>query len=737
LPFRARACRPASLLLAAGVTLLGGIVPARRAAAFGAMPEAITSYKIRVRYEPGSHEYTGQAQVSWINTAPEPVPDLQLHLYPNAFKNAASTYLRESENAERLTRLLAGRWAWLDITKLRLESGADLTDRVRFIAPDDGNADDRTVARVELPRPAAPGELVRFTVEFHGRMPPVVDRGGWAKDFVMAAQWYPKLGVYEAAGRRGRVTGGWNCHQFHSKSEFFSDFGDYEVTITLPGTWKTGGTGSRVWRHENQDGTATERWARRGVHDFAWTASPRFDVVERTFEARKEVSEAELEAVARTLGREVEDVRLPDVKVRLLAFPEERRATERNLRALFTAIKFYGLWYGPYPYDSFTLLVPPRAAEIAGGMEYPAFVLGFRSFGYLRRYGWLEGTLVHEFGHQYWYGMVASNEFEESWLDEGLDTYSEAEAMGRLQPRISRFYRVLGVPVPGVEWHDLGGPGAPLFGIFGRSVWYGYWGYVRRLFLAEPATDAVVRNAWDYWSEGVYTVNSYQRPAMILKTLERLVGTPAWPRVLRTYAENYRFKHPTTRDFLATLNSVTGQDWSSFFDQFVWGQRRVDYEVATISSDAIEGLPGIYERDGKRVTVTARDLERERERREKATRKDKASKQAALDTTRYRSEVRVRRLGDGIVPVEVRVYFSDSTSVRENWDGRYPWAKFTYTRPARVDSVAVDPDGKVLIDVNRLNNVRAAQANRQPAQRWTLHWLLWVQSFLQLVGWVA
>jgi hypothetical protein len=200
LPFRARACRPARLLLAAGVTLLGGIVPARRAAAFGAMPEAITSYKIRVRYEPGSHEYTGQAQVSWINTAPEPVPDLQLHLYPNAFKNAASTYLRESENAERLTRLLAGRWAWLDITKLRLESGADLTDRVRFIAPDDGNADDRTVARVELPRPAAPGELVRFTVEFHGRMPPVVDRGGWAKDFVMAAQWYPKLGVYEAPG---------------------------------------------------------------------------------------------------------------------------------------------------------------------------------------------------------------------------------------------------------------------------------------------------------------------------------------------------------------------------------------------------------------------------------------------------------------------------------------------------------------------------------------------------------
>ena len=139
---------------AAGWLLLCATFSAWSAAYAGlAMPEAITSYRMRVRYDPVRHEAQGQATISWINNSGETVPDLQLHLYLNAFLNVKSTYFRESEDADLLRKALEGQWGWLDITRLTLADGSDLTSRIEFIAPDDGNRDDRTVARVVLPRP--------------------------------------------------------------------------------------------------------------------------------------------------------------------------------------------------------------------------------------------------------------------------------------------------------------------------------------------------------------------------------------------------------------------------------------------------------------------------------------------------------------------------------------------------------------------------------------------------------
>src|SRR6185295_19329549 len=171
--------------------------------------------------------------------------DLQFHLYLNAFRNAKSTYLRDSEDLDGFLKGLDGHWGSTDVTYLGLVDGTDLTRRIEFVAPDDGNRGDRTVARVRLPQPVAPGERIELTVEFDATFPRAVDRSGWATDFVLAGQWFPKLGVYEPAGKNGRATGGWNCHQFHTMTEFFADFGDYDVSITIPRAWKIGATGAR------------------------------------------------------------------------------------------------------------------------------------------------------------------------------------------------------------------------------------------------------------------------------------------------------------------------------------------------------------------------------------------------------------------------------------------------------------------------------------------------------------
>jgi hypothetical protein len=759
----------AALSLAAPALLFAPV----SARALGAMPEAIASYRIAVRYDPVTHIARGTAHVTWVNTSGEAVPDLQFHLYLNAFKNMKSSFLREADDAEAMGRKLAGRWGWIDIRRLALDNGADLTRGLEFIAPDDNNHDDQTVARVTLPRPLPPGDVLRMTIDFEERIPYAVDRAGWSKDFVMAAQWFPKLGVYQPARdpRTGatRAQHGWNCHQFHSHTEFFADFGEYDISITVPKQWTIGATGQRVERHTNVDGTATERWTQRGVHDFAWTASPSYHVDERVFRGDSMVSAKELAATAALLGRTPEQVRLSDVRVTLLSFPAERGAVARHFRSVFAAIKYLGLWYAPYPYEHLTVVIPPYDAAIVGGMEYPTLFLGDLSFLSFARYGWMENTDIHEYAHQYWYGLMASNEFEESWLDEGFASYATAKVQEITQPRIGVTWRWGGYPIPGVAWHSLSLPWAlfrldepdgwaqlpmPLFGVFGRSTPTSELMRRRRGFLDRPATDDVVRNGWEYSSGPVYGTNSYSRPTTILATLERLAGSPAWPRVMRTYAENYRFKHPTTRDFLATLNTETGKDWSWFFDQFLWGSRKLDYAVSTISNDAITEAPGMYDTPKGRVTRTEAEIDRADRARERLERRaEKAAKRAARDAkrkgapapvatakeppTRYDCEVRVQRLGDAVAPVELAVYFSDSTVAHERWDGRYQWAKFRYTRAAKIDSAVVDPEGKWLLDVDRLNNSRVATVNHRPAQRWTVHWLLWVESFLQVVGWLA
>jgi hypothetical protein len=733
-----------ALILVPMIAVLRGAAPARAALA---MPEAVASYRIRVRYDPVTHELIGRSSITWLNTSPESVSDLQLHLYLNAFKNLKSSFLQETMTEDdRIGRLLDGAWGWTEITSLRLEGGGEQADRIEFLAPDDGNADDRTVARVVLPRPVAPGERLQFDNEFNARMPRAVDRCGWARDFVMAAQWFPKLGVYEPAGKRGRQKGGWNCHQFHATSEFYADFGDYDVQITVPVEWTIGATGERVERRENGDGTVSERFIQRGVHDFAWTASPRFRVHRRTFRSAQQVRPAELAAVARELGRTPEQLRLPDVAVTLLAFPDEGHAVGRSFDAVFAAIEYFGLWYGPYPYDHVTVVIPPHDASIVGGMEYPTLFLGESSFMTPPAFQTFEETLIHEFGHQYWYGIVASNEFEESWLDEGFVSYSTARVMDEIYgPRIAT-WPVSDYAIPGVEWHRLSLPWRlagiaeppegwgtlplPLFGVFGRALPISDTGRRRMRYLARPATDDVVRNAWEFRSSEVYGTNSYSRPATVLATLERLVGRPDWARVLRAYAERHRFGHPTTRDVVASLEAVTKRDWDWFFEQFVWGHRRLDYAVAEITSDEIDEPPGVYGERGRRRVRTASAIERERRERERRRGSDTLPSE-------YVSEVVVERRGDAVIPIELKVFFADSTVVLEHWDGRYQWARFRYQRPARVDSALLDPEGRWLLDTDRLNNSRARRADRTAARRWSVHWLLWVQSFLQLVGWLA
>ncbi|HET7221332.1 MAG TPA: hypothetical protein VFJ02_24925, partial [Vicinamibacterales bacterium] len=318
----------------------------------GAAPAAGTgrsprnaNYVITARLDPGSRTLKGEQLVTWRNIAAIPAPTLQFHLYYNAWRNTRSTWMRE--------RLLAGDdeiasrpesdWGWIDVTSLKIvrANGApvDVTASLRYIAPDDGNSDDRTVAEIPLAAPVAPGETINVQIAWSARVPRTFARTGAIRNFYFIAQWFPKIGVFQDAG--------WNCHQFHAATEFFADFGIYDVRLTVPEGWTVGATGLERNRRTEADGTTTHQYYAEDVHDFAWTTSP--DYVERT--------------------ERFTHPGLPPVAMRLLLQPEHTAQADRHFQATRAALRYYGEWFGPYPYSTITIVDPAWQSE-ADGMEY-------------------------------------------------------------------------------------------------------------------------------------------------------------------------------------------------------------------------------------------------------------------------------------------------------------------------------------------------------------------------------
>jgi hypothetical protein len=641
------------------------------------------SYSIEARLDPEKRTIVGTLVLDWRNTTDQALDRFPFHLYWNAFRNNLSTMARGvGRRAPDDRRHEERTFGWIQAKSVRLLGGAeeggsmhDLTPTLRYL-DEDGNADDRTVMEVRTATPVAPGEVARFRIEWEALVPHgSVGRAGWVHDYHFVAQWFPKIGVF--------WKGAWNCHPSYPWTEFFSDFGIYDVKLTLPRGFVVGATGRLEGRIENSDGTETFRFVQEDVHDFAWTASRRF-----------------LERRAR-----FDDPGYPPVDIRLLVQPEHAHLAERYLEATKIALRTYGTWSAPYPYPQLTV-VDPAWGSSSGGMEYPTLFTGGTSVLAPPELRGLEGVTIHEAGHQFWYGLVANNEFEEAWLDEGFNSYMEAKASD----------------------HSLGpgGWGRRYFGGAPRGDGAGWpvaapgvaipRGSDSLVGLREGGEgDTMARKAWTYRDAGSYGLNSYGKPALVMQTLEGLLGEESMVRVLRVYARRYRFAHPTTEDFIATVNEVTGQDWRWFFDQTFFSADLCDYGVEARSEEARTPAGWLEDEDG-RLELKAPDRKNEEG-----------------EGRRFESRVTVVRNGEVILPVELRVDFADGRVVTEWWDGRDRWARFRY-EGAKVVRAVVDPGRKIAIDVNPSNNEWVSDRGpaRRAATKWAARYLFWLQNLLEL-----
>ena len=647
--------------------------PTRPTVAPSSLPQARSprnaSYNITARLDPSSRTLTGEQLLTWRNISAVAATTLRFHLYYNAWRNTRSSWIRE--------RILAGDteiaqrpdsdWGWIDVTSIKLvrASGApvDVTQSLRFIAPDDGNSEDRTLTEIPLGAPVKPGETINVQIAWSSRIPRTFARTGAIGNFYFVAQWFPKIAVLEDTG--------WNSHQFHATTEFYSDFGIYDVRLTVPTGWIVGATGVERGRRDEGNRTTTHQYYAEDVHDFAWTTSP--DYIER------------LERFAHP--------GLPQVAMRLLLQPEHANQADRHFQATRAALRYYGEWFGPYTYPTITI-VDPAWQSGADGMEYPTlFTAGTRWIA-PRRVPEPEEVTVHEAGHQFWYGIVATNEFEHAWMDEGINTFATARTLEQVYEPFYYSHRYFAELIPWV-FDDL-----PLNRATQSNLLSSY--------RAAASADVPSTPTWRYWPGTAGNI-TYSKTSLWLHTLERMLGWDTLQRILSTFFTRWAFKHPKPQDFFAVANEVSGQDLTWFFDQVYRSSSTFDYKIDVFTSEPREDRG--YLRDSNRQTGTE------------------------LSANAYRTAVVVRREGDGTFPVDVRVVLENAQEVRWRWDGRDRWKLFEVDTPVPAISAQVDPDRVLLLDINYTNNSRSlAPKSRAAARKWSLTWLIWLQDHLLTYG---
>lgn len=630
-------------------------------------PARVVRYELRARLDPELHTVDGEGRIELENVAAAPLRDLRLHLYLNGFKNDATVFRRARVAGFRGE--IAGAPGFIDVKKLALvgEGGVeeDLWANHEVIShrgesPQDplraedaplvaGAPDDETDVRVPLPREVPPGAKITLAVAFHDQLPEISERTGYRGSFHFVGQWFPKLAKLERDGT-------WASFPFHHVAEFYADFGSYDVTLDVPERFVLGATGPAV-EARREGGRRIERHVQDRVHDFGWTAWDRF--VER------EATEG-------------------PVRIKLLFPPGYEPAAERELQSSVAGLRDLGARFGAYPYDVLTVVHPPDVASEAGGMEYPTLITTGGPWWPAHGSHEIEGVTVHELGHQWFYGLVATNEVQWPAGDEGLNSWAEQLVMRRMLGE--------GTAV------SLGPIQLSYFAISQQG--------------AAPRFDEPIFQPADHFANGSsYGARVYGATSVALETLRRTYGEARFDAALGAYARKHRFSHPTPEDLFAALETWVSRDCAKAARAALTTPTTLDFSVERVTAAKRHAPKGWFDKP-----------ERERD-------------PALAGFEGWSGSVWIARRGVVDLPLTVELRFADGSQRREVVRfGDRPWLRLDADGPKELVSAIVDPDLAILLDRDRTNNflssrkVGAASVTRERATAW-------IGVLMRGVGW--
>ncbi|MEO5584244.1 MAG: M1 family metallopeptidase, partial [Flavobacteriales bacterium] len=526
-------------------------------------------YRITVRLNDTTHELFAQEEFDYTNNSPRTLDTLWIHLWPNAYRDHNTALCRQKDAHNDFSLHFAKPEQRGHIDSLDFRSlGQKLAWGLVRNNPD--------IAWLALSAPIASGEKVTITTPFHVKIPGAkFSRLGHTGQAYYITQWYPKPAVYDKAG--------WHAMPFLDQGEFYSEFGSFDVSITLPANYVVGATGMLVdnpsehaWMDSlatvpntaitksgrsdafppSSSNTKTLRYRQDHVHDFAWFADKRYQV-------RK--GEVTLPRSGRA------------VTTWTLFTPGNAAMWADAINYVNESVRHYSQWIGDYRYPSCTSVDGTIAA--GGGMEYPMItIIGNASSKYE-----LDDVIAHEVGHNWFYGMLASNERDHPWMDEGMNSFYEQRYLDERYPNVRSSGSVEGVSL----------------GLFMGKKGTGYrQNELMYRLNARRNWDSPTGSTSTAFTELDYGVNVYAKTALIFDQLYHDLGPARFDSCTQAYFNDWAWKHPQPADVQASYEKASGKNLDWCFGELIGTAdkpnvkaRKLRNDKLTYHSTAVDGFP--------------------------------------------------------------------------------------------------------------------------------------------------
>ena len=517
------------------------------------------NYKINVTLNDRKHELNGFESVEYINNSPDTLRFLYFHLWPNAYSNNKTELARQIFSMKGKGKLFSDPELEGFIDSLNFEvGGTQVQWNLLAGAPD--------ICKIILNKPLNPGDSIYITTPFHIKIPKgVTSRLGHIGESYQISQWYPKPAVYDRSG--------WHQMPYLDQGEFYSEFGSFDVSITLPANYVVGATGNLQNEEEKRmldmlsvdtlwiksidfGGTnfppsskqmKTLRYTENHIHDFAWFADKRFHVLK---------------------GK----LKLPDSGREVTAWAmftnQEARLWRNSISYIKNAIWYFSKWIGDYPYNNFTAV--QSALNSGAGMEYPALtVIGLAEDPYL-----LDEVIAHEICHSWFYSAIGSDERRFPFMDESIASAYESRYLNERYPKkklweigfrnkkLAKFFHIDQMPAQRIQELE--------------------WLVPARGNLEQPVNLA----ATDY-SYNNYGSIIYNKAALGFNYLRAYLGDSLFDSSMHDYYGKWKNKHPQPQDLRSIFESNTAKDLTWFFDDFLGTTKRLDYKIVRLENQKL------------------------------------------------------------------------------------------------------------------------------------------------------
>lgn len=513
--------------------------------------------KIEVTLDDKRHFLNGVVSMQYTNNSPDTLHYIYFHLYPNAYSSDRTAFEKQAVENKSTAHYLAKKedWGYIDSLKFTVDEIPS-----RMVTTDDAD-----IVKILLPQPIVPGGQASIQTPFRVKIPKTFSRLGHEGQSYQITQWFPKPAVYDNKG--------WHPIPYLDQGEFYSEYGSYDVSITLPENYVVMATGNLQTPAEETwlDGLAhkelpkpgdttlnkkvpssttmkTIRYTEDRVHDFAWFADKRWIVRKDTLMVP---------------GTE-------QITTIYTAFkPGNVKGWDQSTLSVKTAVEYYSKMVGPYPYK--TVKAVEGSLRAGGGMEYPTVTV--IAPGYDKETN--HTVLVHEVGHNWFYGILGSNERMHPWMDEGINSFYEnlvtsikVEGINDKSSKIEKQVSRLGYTMP----------------------------------MATRTDQAAGLPAYEYTNMG-YGGDVYGKTPAYLTLLSEYMGVDDFSEAMRDYYDQWKFKHPQPEDFEAIMTKHTQKDISWFFADGLHSDKGVDFAVGKVKHTAEGSTVSLKNKTGIQLPV--------------------------------------------------------------------------------------------------------------------------------------